>query len=112
MWLQLSIYFSCEGVRHCAMHGANPPQHVWPDEGCSMQLEGDPAVHDTPVAEHPAPPPSFVRDLGVVSSRGAIKVHVDDPRPVNERLLEVASVTSAMDELDTKLTDWLHRLKP
>mmetsp|Transcript_9030 Transcript_9030/g.25942 ORF Transcript_9030/g.25942 Transcript_9030/m.25942 type:complete len:193 (+) Transcript_9030:1526-2104(+) len=104
----LTVYFSCEGIHHCAVHGANPPEHVWP-------LSSTEPIEDSSedcTATKQSPDPEFLRELGGIASRGAIKVHKHDPRPVEERLMDVATITSTMHELDTKLTDWLHSLKP
>eukprot|EP00873_Tetraselmis_striata_P038592 jgi/Tetstr1/458856/TSEL_004365.t1 len=62
---QVTMYFSCEGVKHTIVHGPNAP-----------------------------------------AARG------DRSPAVEERMEEVTSIASTMNDLDSALTSWLSRLKP
>lgn len=90
---QVTMYFSCEGVKHTIVHGPNAPAAVW-------------------AASAGGADPAFLARLGGTTKRAAAPKVATDHRPVEERMEEVTSIASTMNDLDSALTSWLSRLKP
>jgi len=90
---QVTMYFACEGVRHTIVHGPNAPAAVW-------------------AASAGGADPAFLARLGGTTKRAAAPKVATDHRPVEERMEEVTSIASTMNDLDSALTSWLSRLKP
>lgn len=98
------MFFACEGVKHRVIHGPNPPKSVWAASDYIHTCDG------TSKAQYSEP--SFLAKLGAIKRRSPDNAEVTDERPLDERMMEVSSVASAMQDLDTQLNSWLSRLRP
>ena len=107
------VYFSCEGVKYRLVSGHNPGGATWPagGGGARADREGEQegaAPEDGAVV---MPAPLFLKaldsqrvGLGRGTAGRAVKA---DARPVEERMDDVASITAALQNLDSSLQHWM-----